>query len=404
MTQRIVVIGVGGSGPDSLTPAVLARIEQADQLWGGKRLLEHWADHPGEQMVIGSNIPRLIERLRHRDDQRIVILASGDPGFYGIAGTLLRRLPPEEVEIVPHVSSLQTAFARAGIVWSDAVMTSAHARPLAEIVGWARRASKLGILTDHKHTPAMIAQTLLDAGLPDCRTIVGERLGMPEEKLTDTRLANLPGMDFDELNVLLLVQDEGWQPQATFAPRPEDDYAHRRGLITKQDVRALSLTRLALRETDVAWDIGAGSGSVSVEMAELAWRGTVYAVERDKKNIGFIQKNICRYGTLNVKLIEGRAPDALERLLAPDAVFIGGTGGAMESILDKVQQEARPGCRVVINLATLENLNEALRITKSLGWAAQVTQVNIAQGKGIRGRTRLDPLNPVFIVSAVLES
>ena len=140
----------------------------------------------------------------------------------------------------------------------------------------------------------------------------------------------------------MLIRDAGWQPRPAFAPRPDEAYAHRAGLITKADVRALSLARLALRETDCVWDIGAGSGALSVEMAELAWRGRVFAVESDPENLGFIEENIRRFGALNVTVVAGRAPGALTDLPEPSAVFIGGTGGEMEGILAHV---ARAGHR-----------------------------------------------------------
>ena len=402
MSYPVLVVGVGAEGLESLTPDLRERIAQADQLWGGERLLAHWAGHPAEKVVIRAHVADLVERLRRRGEARVVVLASGDPGFYGIAGTLLRHLPPDELEIVPHVSSLQLAFARAGVTWSDAIFTSAHARPLAEVVGWARRAPKLGILTDEEQTPAMIARTLLAAGIADCRAIVAENLGLPDESLTDTRLSALPGLEFAPLNVLLLIRDPDWRPQPAFAPRPDKAYAHRRGLITKADVRALSLARLALSETDTAWDIGAGSGAVSIEMAELAWRGQVFAVEHDEENLGYIRENVARFGALNVVVVEGRAPAALEGLPQPAAVFIGGTGGELKAILRHIASVAPPGCRVVLNLATLENLHDALAVMRALDCSPQVAQVSVARGKVIAGRTRLAPLNPVFILIGVV--
>jgi precorrin-6Y C5,15-methyltransferase (decarboxylating) len=399
MKHPVLIVGVGAEGPASLAPGPLERIARADQLWGGQRLLAHWASHPAQKVVVGADVAQRVWELAQRGDRRVVILASGDPGFYGIAATVLRALPAEEIEIVPHVSSLQLAFARIGVDWNEATLTSAHSRPLSEIVGWARRAQKLGILTDGQHTPSVIARTLLDAGLANCRAVVAENLGLPDECITDTRLARLPDAEFGPLNVLLLIQDEGWRPWPAFAPRSEEAYAHSRGLITKREVRALSLAWLALRETDVVWDIGAGSGAVSVEMAELAWRGQVYAVERDVENVAYIRQNAARFGVLNVSVVSGCAPQVLAELPRPSAAFIGGTGGAMEPILRHIGGVARPGCRVVANLATLENLVQMLHVTRELGWATELAQVSIAHGTAIAGLTRLAPLNPVFILS-----
>lgn len=402
MSCPILVVGVGGDGPASLPEATRRKIDQADQLWGSERLLAFWAHHPAPKTVVKASIVPLVERLRERGEQRVVILASGDPGFYGIAGTLLRCLPADELEIVPHVTSLQLAFARARLDWSDAVLTSAHARPLAELVGWARRAPKLGILTDPTRTPALLARTLLDAGLEDCRAIVVENVGLPEERLIDSRLSQLTSGQFAPLNVMLVVRAADWRPRPTYALRADDAYAHRRGLITKAEVRALTLAALAMAETDVAWDIGAGSGALSIEMAEMAWRGQVYAIECDAENLAYLHQNVQRFGALNVHIVEGRAPEVLEELPPPQAVFVGGTGGEMAAILNHIARVARPPCRVVLNLATLERVSQGLELMKHLGWSPQLTQVNIAHGQAIVGLTRLSSLNPVFILVGTL--
>ncbi|HEX9117421.1 MAG TPA: precorrin-6Y C5,15-methyltransferase (decarboxylating) subunit CbiT, partial [Anaerolineae bacterium] len=292
-----------------------------------------------------------------------------------------------------------------GIAWDQVLFLSAHGRPLAEIAGWARRAPRLGILTDPSHTPSVIAETLLRTGGGDCRAVVAENLGLPGERIVETRLAELatrPGQVFASLNVLLVIRPEGWRPQPVLAPRPDDAYAHRRGLITKADIRALSLARLALAETDVAWDVGAGSGALSIEMAEFAWRGRIYAVEHDPENLSYIHQNRERFGAENVEVVAGPAPAALADLPAPQAVFVGGTGGAMAGILDHIAGAARPGCRVVLNLVTLENLGEALRLMADLGWAPEVTQASLAQSQAIGAGMRLAPLNPVFLVRGIV--
>jgi precorrin-6Y C5,15-methyltransferase (decarboxylating) len=398
MSQPIWVVGLGIETPPALSAIARDLLREADLVIGGGRQLGMFEDLPGEKMVFGANLDAVLDRLLQRAGERVVVLASGDPGFHGIGATLLENLPGEDIRILPHVTSLQAAFARAGVSWSDAVFASAHAHRLDEVLGWVLRAPKLGILTDQRNTPALIADRLLQAGAPDCRAIVAEDLGTPQESITDTRLHVLSEQSFSNMNVLLLVQDEGWRPMPLFSPRPEFEYAHRRGLITKADVRSLSLARLALSETDIVWDIGAGSGAMSVEMSEIAWRGRVYAVENDKENLGYIGENIGRFGRLNIEVIEGTAPEALEDLPSPQAVFIGGTGGQMQGIMEYIHSAARPGCRVVVNLATLDNLAGAMEQMAMLGWSPQVTQVSISHGQEIAGHTRLSPINPVFIV------
>jgi precorrin-6Y C5,15-methyltransferase (decarboxylating) len=298
------------------------------------------------------------------------------------------------------VSSLQLAFARIGLDWNDAVFTSAHNRSLSEVVGWAKRMPKVGILTDQKNTPSVIAKTLLDCGIADCRAVVAENLGMENEEIIDTHLEQLPLVDSGPLNVLMLLRDNDWRPWPAFSPRSIDSYVHLRGLITKRDVRTLVLARLALRETDIVWDIGAGSGAVSIEMAELAWRGRVYAIEKERENVECMEKNVAKFGTLNVSIIHGTAPDALTKLERPSAVFIGGTGGAVVSILQYIDNSTAPSCKLVACLSTLENLVKFMNILKELGWIVDVTQTGISHSRQIAGMTRFSPLNPVFILSA----
>lgn len=399
---RILVVGVGGDGPAGLPMAVLQRIAEADWLLGGERLLAMWPDHPGRRYRIGDNMEELARELGSRGDCRVVVLASGDPGFYGIGATLFRWFGPAGVEILPNVCSLQLAFARVGMPWHDAVFVTAHARTLAEVVAAARRARKVGILTDDVNQPARIARALLDAGIEDCRAVVAENLGLPDERITDTRLAILEDCEFGPLNVLLLVRDAAWVPSPVFAPRPDQAYAHRRGLITKADVRALAVSRMAIRETDIVWDVGAGSGAVSIEIAELAWRGRVFAIEHGAECLEFIRENAERFGAHNLEVVAGRAPQALKDLPHPNAVFVGGSDGSMPSILEAIAGRAEPGCRVVVSLATLENLDCAMRSMAELGWPAQLTQVCLAHGQAISGRTRLAPDNPVFLVKGVV--
>ncbi len=398
--SKILVAGVPADGRTALSPALQERIAAADLLCGAARLLAEWPDCRGEKVVIGANIAQVIMRLAGRGDAQAVVLGTGDPGLFGIAGTLARHFPAAELEVVPAVSSVQLAFARIAVPWDDAIIVSAHGRPLAEALGWARRAAKLVVLTDDTNTPAAIAAALLQRGAADCRAVVAERLGFADERITDTRLAALIGRSFAAPNLLLLLRDADWRPEPACLSRPDDAYAHRRGLITKRDVRTLSLARLALSATDIAWDIGAGSGAMSIEMAEQAWRGHVYAVERDLECAGFVRENCARYSADNVTLVEGHAPEALAGLPAADAVFIGGTGGALAPILAHVTAAGRPACRLVLNLATIEHLAQAQATLRDLGWSCATVQVNLAHAEPIAGLTRLAPANPVFIVSA----
>lgn len=401
--EPVTIIGIGLEGAAGLSEELRELIAQADELWGGERLLDAWPSPGTHKVALGGDLMETLQNLKERPPERkVVILASGDPLFYGVAASVLKILPKDEVRVYPQVSSLQTAFARVRLSWQDAALTSAHARPVCEVIGLARRYPKLGILTDPVQTPAWIAAQLLAAHVPDCRAVVCENLGEMDEKITDTRLVELVGKTFSPLNVLLLVHDPDWKPAPAFAPRSDSAYRHKNGLITKRDVRILSLARLELCETDLVWDVGAGSGAVSVEMAELVWRGRVFAVERDAECLTCLRENVTCWGAINVEIVKGQAPQALANLPAPTAVFIGGSGGQLINILERVEAAARPGCRIVANFALLENMLIGMNWMRAHGWRPELSEAQFSYGTPTGEGTRLVPSNPVFILSGAI--
>jgi precorrin-6Y C5,15-methyltransferase (decarboxylating) len=261
----------------------------------------------------------------------------------------------------------------------------------------------VAILTDAVHTPAAIARALIEAGMePVAEAWCLERLGGPAERVQHGTLLECSTWTADPLNVLVIQRDLACvRGPALSIGLPEDDYAHERGQITKADVRVLSLVRLAPRSGDIIWDIGAGSGSVSIEAAGLcAPSGGVYAVEKRAEQVACVRENIRRHRITNVELVVGEAPDALAGLPDPDAVFVGGSGGRLESILDACLARLRPGGRLVLNMATLEGVTAASTFLRFRELPFELMQVSIAYGAPIGDGTRLAPLNPVFIVSA----
>ena len=398
MKSPLWIIGLGITSPACLSAQVQEVIGEAGVLIGGSQQLNQFADHPAQKVIISKNIKEIITQIKERGTEKIVILTSGAPGFHSIAGVLLENLPEEDIQIIPNVSSLQEAFARVGVPWNGAVFTSAHAHSLAEIIGWVRRIPRLGILTDLVNTPAVIAETLLACGAADCRAVVAENLGTQDEKVTDTFLSLLPTKKFSPLNVLLLLRDKNWLADAVLLTREDEAYSHRSGLITKRDLRLLSIARLQISPNSVVWDIGAGSGAVSIEMANLAWQGKVFAVEKETQNLNFIKDNRDKFGMLNLNIVAGEAPEILAGLPAPQAVFIGGSGGKLAGILQYISRVTSKGCRITGNFATLENLNEGLEVMKNLGWRPSFSLVNISQSRTIGSLTRLEPLNPIFIL------
>jgi precorrin-6Y C5,15-methyltransferase (decarboxylating) len=380
-------ITVAGTG--SLTPELLRDVTVVA---GGKRQLrenEHLLSSEARRVELTANVGEAVQTLKAAAEagERVVVLASGDPLLFGIGATLVRELGRERVRVVPGVSSVQLAFAAVGEPWHDATILSAHGRPLRELVPAALRATKMAILTDRESTPGALAEALLGAGMEDCRVVVCERLGYSDERITETTLVALAERDFDPLNVVLLFR-EASAVRLRFG-RPDGQFEAVRGQITKAEVRAVTLSKLQLPPYGVLWDVGAGSGALSVEAAGLMPHGTVYAVERDPDQIECLRRNAALYGAANVRTVEGEAPAALEGLPKPDAVFLGGNGGGLGALLDAVP---RP---FVTNLAMIEHVSLVLQRFPD----AEVTQIAAARSQPIGDGHRLAALNPVYIVS-----
>ena len=405
--DRVYIIGVGPSGGSSLTPETRHIIDWVEILFGGERLLNMFTSAAGQRVIIRNNLAEVTERIKaNLGRKRMAVLASGDPSFYGIAKYLIGKLGKDIFEIIPNVSSMQLAFAKIKESWDDATFVSVHSRPIEDIVVTVRSSHKIGIFTDEEHSPATIARVLLAHGMDGYRAYVCQNLGGKDEKVIETDLHRLSEMDFLPLNILILLRVQQKKAQGAPCPRllgiPDEEFYRRGpkgGLITKLEVRAVSLAKMRLAVDSVVWDIGAGSGAVSIEASFLARKGRIFAIEKNTEDVAIIRKNLQRLGVSNVKVIQALAPDGLGDLPNPTAVFIGGSGGRMEAILDIACHRLKPGGRIVINAVTLESMNTAVGGLKARGFTTEVTLINIARSKAIANLTRLEALNPVFVVT-----
>ncbi len=443
--EKILILGMTGAGRASVPATQLARVLQAELLVGGDRQLGHFPDYTGERLSMRQGIGAVARRLREAFDagRRAVVLASGDPLCYGIGSSLRRTFAAEDLEIVPAPSAYQLAFAALGEPWHDAALLSVHGRPLAEVVRAACAATKAAILTDDLHTPARIAQTLMDAGVSANRPCaICENLGDPEQRIVRTHLADAAGQVFAALNVFVVwpeggiadirypISDSekptsddpsaiGYQLSAippsaygyrlsSFPPSdigyrlsaippgiPDPDFSTTGGLLTRREIRLLSLAELAIQPGEVCWDLGAGSGAVSIEAACGQPMATVYAVERRGLMCDHIRENMRRFPVPNLHLVEGTAPAVCADLPNPHAVFIGGSGGHLAEMIALVRQRLHPGGCLVLALVTLENLQAARDCLPD----ARVAQVQVSVGAPILGMLRLEAHNPVFVVS-----
>ena len=407
---KVYIIGVAFGGPTSLLPKIHRLVNEAEMVFGGKRLLDMFPSSSGQKIVIKNNLDKTADLIEvNLGQKRMVVLASGDPGFYGIARYLTGKLGKDAFEIIPNVSAMQLAFARIKESWDDAILASVHSRPIEDIIDMVRSSHKIGIFTDDKHTPGKIAGVLQGRGIDNCRAYVCQDLGSEQENIIATDLYSLKKAEFSPLNVLILIRDAqeagGNAPTQQLLGIPDEKF-HRleEGLITKMEVRAVSLARLCLTENSIIWDIGAGSGGVSIEASLLAGKGSVFAIEKNSEAVAVIRENIRRFDRHNIKVIQASAPERLEGLPDPDAVFIGGSGGHMGEILRVACGRLQPGGQIVINAATLETLHAAVESLKANGFTVEVTLVNVAHSKDILNLTRLEALNPVFVIGGGRET
>jgi len=408
--DKVYIIGLAPDGISSLSSEAHRLIEQAEIVFGGSRLLAMFPSLAGEKIAIRNNLAEITDLIeKNMGRRRIVILASGDPDFYGIAGHLTGKLGKDNLEIIPNVSAMQLAFARIKESWEDAALVSVHGRPIGDIIGMVRSHDKVGIFTDDKRTPSAIARVLLKHGIDNYTVYVCQDLGGRNEKIVETDLYRLRQKRFSPLNVLILIKSSPEKTDNVTKRRllgtPDEEFFQRRpkeGLITKQEVRAISIAKLQLTDESVLWDIGAGSGAVSIEASSLIRRGRVYAIEKNDSDIAIIKKNIKKFRPNNIEVVHAFAPDGLSEIPYPTEVFIGGSGGRIDEIVDFVSRRLKPNGHVVMNIVALENLDTALRSLKAHGFMLDVTMVNVARRVNIAELSRLQALNPVFIVDGVL--
>ncbi|WP_199615782.1 precorrin-6y C5,15-methyltransferase (decarboxylating) subunit CbiE [Paenibacillus alkalitolerans] len=403
MVNRIAIIGIGDDGASGLSGACLQLVRKADVMAGGERHLRFFPEFGGGRIVLQSGLSDTVARLGDlRQNNRVVVLASGDPLFFGIASLFVKKLGRGAVDIYPHLSSVQLAFARMGDSWQDAALESLHGR---SIEGLAQRIDgkrKVALLTDHENTPASIARYLLEFGMTEYEAFVAENLGSEDERTGFYSLEHMSGAAFSDLNVVLLRyrNDAEYSPLAGFGFDDEEFHQRKpeKGLITKKEVRVLSISELKLRPDSVVWDIGAGSGSVAVECARLSPYGKVIAIEKNEGDIANIEQNRVKFRA-DITVIHAKAPDGLESLPDPDAVFIGGSGGELRELIHICALRLKENGRFVINAATVETLAQSRQALAEEGFSVRISLVQTARSKPILDMTRFEGLNPVYVIT-----
>lgn len=415
MEPRIDIIGIGADGPAGLRPDLVERIQAADFLAGGERHLGYVRSPRAERFVIRDNLPSLATELKQRcREQRCVVLASGDPLFYGIGTYLVGLFGPGGVRIEPAVSSMQLAFARAGISWQQAALGSIHGRDLRGTLLPLLGRRLIGLFTQDADSPAAVARFFLRYGLQDYEAVIGENLGCAEERVSRCPdLQQLAGRQYTPLNYLVLQRtgdaallQEGEGRRALVPGVPDEVFERPEAkpeVMTRQEVRSVLIGKLAgrMEPGDIAWEVGAGLGTVSVELAVLRPHVEVVAVERDPARAAFLRRNRERFHAYNIRAIEGPAPDVLAgETQTPARIFIGGSGAHLPAILELARRKLRSGGRLLANFVTLEHLALTLQQLRAWGWPFEVTEVQVARSDSLAGLTGLKPQRGVFIVSA----
>lgn len=395
--MNVTLIGMGSGQPENLTLQGLAALRQADLILGARRLLAVLPAGCTENRAAAYRPDEVAELLQTSGAENAVLVYSGDTGFYSGASSMMEKLEALGVRarVLPGLSSIQLLAAALGRPWQGWNLVSAHGR-ICDPVAECMQGRPTFFLTGGSEDPATLCAQLAAEGFGDVQGVVGQCLGTPEEKLFRGSVKELAAGRFNSLSVLLVEAAEGLPRRAPGLP----DEAFERGDVpmTKQEVRAAVLAKLAVRPEDILWDVGAGTGSVSVELALAAPRGRVYAVECRPEGCALIKANREKFKTRNLVLVEGLAPDALSDLPAPDAVFIGGSKGSLAAIVDAALDK-NPDARICVSAIALETLSAAVAALTAKGRTVQVSQIAVSRAKAVGGLHLMMAQNPIYLIT-----
>lgn len=413
--RKVTIIGAGPGNPDLLSRAALDAIDIADVVIGAHRALAG-IDVPPD--VVRCELVKTADIVAALTDaaswQRAVVVMTGDVGLFSGARRLVEALSGNaqvDVRVIPGISSASYLAARLARPWQDWRFASAHG-VACDIVAEAERAGELFLVTSGGEDPSRLSGELVQAGFGDARVTVAERLSYPDERITCATASEIAGQTFDDLNVMLIdfAGGAGSPAGASRAASSRWPYASSgipdelfiRGDVpmTKQEVRAVALAKLRLTATDTVWDVGAGTGSVSIEAALVARAGSVWAVERNAAGVRLIRENADAFGCGNVHAVPGVAPEALVKLSVPDAVFVGGSAGELPSIVEAAL-EKNSQVRLCVPCVTVETLTEACALLSGSRFKGfEACQVSAARAEAVGSHHLMKAQNPVFLVSA----
>ncbi len=399
MTPWLSIVGLGEDGLSGLSATARALVDGAEVLIGGVRHLAMVPDDGRERLTWPSPLAELVEEIARRRGRRVCVLATGDPMHYGIGVTLAKRVPLDEMTVIPAPSAFALACARLGWSLSDVETLTLHGRPLALLQPAIQPGARLLLLSDDAATPDKVADLLRGRGYGKSRVTVLEHMDGPDERrLTGTAADWQPGRAAD-FNTIAVECVAG--PEAVLLPRtpglPDEAFRHD-GQMTKREVRAVTLAALAPVPGQLLWDVGAGAGSVAIEWMRSHPRCRAIAVERSGDRVARIVGNAAALGAPGLNVVEGEAPAALEGLDAPHAVFIGGglsTGGNVETCWGRLA----PGGRLVANAVTVEGEQALARWRGELG--GEMVRIAVSRTEPVGPYTGWRPFMPVTQLRAV---
>ncbi len=394
--RTIHLIGIGMGNPENRTLEAERAIRQADVLIGAGRMLQE-TDSYGKPKF-ASYRPEEIRAYvyAHPEYERVAILLSGDVGFYSGAKRLYEAFAGETIEVSSGISSVVYFLGKLHMAWEDVCLMSVHGRQQ-NLIGAVRRNRKVFALVGEKDGIAKICDKLLSYGMDQVKLYVGERLSYPEERITEGTAESLKGREFDALSVVLLVNEE--PEKLTTHGLSDERFLRAKVPMTKQGIRSISLSKLSLQEDSLCWDVGAGTGSVSIEMARQCLKGAVWAIEKKEEAVELLEENRRKFALDNLTIIPGLAPEALRDLPAPTHVFIGGSSGNLLSIM-RTALEKNPAVRFVINAIALETVAEALEALKVLPVTdSDIVTAMIGEAKEIGRYHMMMGQNPVYVIS-----
>jgi precorrin-6Y C5,15-methyltransferase (decarboxylating) len=398
-TPWLTVIGLGEDGLDGLSIAARAALDAAEWLVGARRLLDMVP--PGAaQRIVWAGLDGTLDAIAAARGSRVVVLASGNPMWFGVGATLARHFDPREILTYPAPSAFSLACSRMGWSMQEAVAVSAHALPLESIARHLFPGRRLVVLSRDGETPAGIAAFLAERGFGPSRMSVFEAMGGARERRVDGIAATWGRVGIDPLNTIAVevVADADARIYGVTPGLPDDAFIHD-GLLTKREIRAVTLSTLAPRPGETLWDVGAGNGSISVEWLRANPSGRAVAIERDHHRAEVLRVNANRLGAPSVEIVEGTVPEVLDEIPGePDVIFVGGgltSGETLEICWDRLP----PGGRMVVNVVALESVAQLIAFQKRRG--GTLTQLAIARNAPVGAMTKFEPMAPVIQYAGV---